>query len=327
VRAVVCDRYGSPDVLHVADVDDPVPADDEVLVRVRATTVNRTDCAIRSGRPFVARPANGYFNAGSLTAGLRRPPVRILGTELAGEIESVGAHVTEFAPGDRVFGVNVGRYGAHAELCCVRERAPLAHLPAGIGFAEAAGVCDGGILALNAMRPAELGPGRRLLVYGASGSIGTAAVQLAKHQGTHVTAVCNTTNVELVRSLGADAVVDYLTDDFTRNGETYDVILDAVGKHSFGRCRDSLVPGGVYLPTDGIWNIVLSLAARRSTRRRVVFAIPPRYRKEDVVFLRGLVEAGEYRAVVDRTVGLDEVADATRYVETGQKTGNVVVLV
>jgi NADPH:quinone reductase-like Zn-dependent oxidoreductase len=314
MRAVVHDRYGAPDVLRLADVERPVPQEDEVLVKIHATTVNRSDCGWRSAKPFFIR----FFT------GLRRPKRKILGHELAGEVEAVGAAVTEFEVGDRVFGV---RSGTHAEFICVRESAALAHMPSGMTFEEAAPVCDGAILALTSLRRADIREGRRILVYGASGSIGTAAVQLAKYLGAHVTAVCNTKNVELVKSLGADEVIDYLHEDFTKNGETYDVIFDAVGKHSFRRCKGSLKPGGIYLPTDGLRNIILAPWTSRVGDKRVVFAVPPRYTKKDVLFLKELIEAGRYRAVIDRSYPLEQVVEATTYVETGQKTGNVVLVV
>jgi NADPH:quinone reductase-like Zn-dependent oxidoreductase len=319
MKAVVYDSYGPPETLRLEDVEQPVPAADEVLISVRATTVTRSDCGVRSGRPFVAR----FF------FGLRRPKRRILGMELAGDVDAVGAAVTEFAVGDRVFGVDglFGvRGGAHAEVTTRRERSPLAHMPTNMTYEEAAAVCDGVMLALNGLRPANVGrPGVRILVYGASGSIGTAGVQLAKHFGAHVTAVCNTKNVELVRSLGADEVVDYLHEDFTENGHTYDIVFDAVGKHSFRRARRSLNRGGVYVATDGWLNLFLALATRGVGRRKVLFPIPPRYTKQDVRFLKGLIEDGEYRAVIDRIYPLEDVVEATRYVETGQKTGNVVL--
>jgi len=287
---------------------------------IHATTVNRSDCGFRGPHPWFAR----FFGAGLL-----RPKRRILGSELAGEVEAVGATVSEFAVGDHVFGINAWNFGAHAEFICMRESAPLAHKPAGMTFEEAAAVCDGVILALMCLRPADLRKGRRILIYGASGSIGTAGVQLARYFDAHVTAVCNTKNVELVRSLGADEVVDYLQDDFTKNGKSYDVIFDAVGKHSFRRCRRSLNPGGIYIETDlgFLWHVpILALLTRRIGDKRVALGIT-KYTKEDVLFLKELIEAGKYRAVVDRSYPLEQVVEATRYVETGQKTGNVVLAV
>jgi NADPH:quinone reductase-like Zn-dependent oxidoreductase len=269
MRAVVCDSYGPPEVLRLEDVAEPVPAEDEVLIRVHSTTVTRSDCGVRSGKPFIGR----FF------LGLRRPKRRILGSEVAGEVEAVGTAVTEFQVGDRVFGVGGmfgERDGTHAELTTMRERAPLAQMPTNMTYDEAAAVCDGVMLALNGLRPADVRRGRRLLVYGASGSIGTAGVQLAKHFGAHVTAVCNTKNVELVRSLGADEVIDYQREDFTKNGQSYDIVFDAVGKHSFRRSRRSLKPGGVYVATDGGLNLLLSFLTRWIGNRKVLFPIPPR---------------------------------------------------
>jgi NADPH:quinone reductase-like Zn-dependent oxidoreductase len=209
----------------------------------------------------------------------------------------------------------------------MRARAALAHMPAGVTFEEAAAVCDGAILALNALRPARLREGQRILIYGASGSIGTAGVQLARYFGADVTAVCNTKNFELVRSLGADEVIDHTRQDFTKNGQTYDVIFDSVGKQSFARCRGSLKRGGVYVATDHLHNVVLALWTARIGNKRVVFPIPPRFTKKDVVFLKKLIEHGKYRAVIDRRYPLEQVVEATRYVETKQKTGNVVLTV
>ncbi|MGH2704889.1 MAG: NAD(P)-dependent alcohol dehydrogenase [Actinomycetota bacterium] len=316
MRAVVYDRYGPPEVLRLADVERPVPKKDEVLVKVHATTVNRTDTGFRSAEYFISR----------FITGLVRPRRKILGSELAGEVEAVGAAVTEFGVGDRVFGVSV-RGGAHAEFVCVRQSGPLAHMPTGMTFEEAAAVCDGVILALAYLKRLQLSRGRKILVYGASGSMGTAGVQLAKYFGADVTAVCNTKNVELVKSLGADDVIDYEREDFTKKGETYDVIFDAVGKLTFKHCKGSLKPGGKYAVTDlGLHsqNPFLALWTWPFADKKVLFPIP-RYTKQDVVFLKGLIEARKYRAVIDQTYQLEDVVEATRYVETGQKTGNVVL--
>jgi len=316
MRAVVHDRYGPPEVLRIETLEQPVPADDEVLVKVRATTVTRTDTGLRSAEFFISR----------FVTGLRKPKQRVLGLELAGEVERVGPSVSEFAVGDRVFGV---RTGAYAEYIAIPETGVLALMPVGLTFEEAAAVCDGAALALACFRKAGALDGRRVLVYGASGSVGTAGVQLAKHFGAHVTAVCNTKNVELVRSLGADVVVDYTQEDFTKNGETYDVVFDAVGKTSFRRCRRLLRPGGVYLETDlgSMWHVpLLAVATRWIGSKRVALGIT-KYRKEDVQLLKSLIENGEYRPVLDRTYPLDDVIEASRYVETGQKTGNVVLTI
>jgi NADPH:quinone reductase-like Zn-dependent oxidoreductase len=322
MKAVVHDRYGPPEVLRLEEVEVPVPNDGQVLIRVHATTVNRSDCGWRSAKPFFARLIYPlFFGAGSVL----RPQKKILGGELAGEIEAAGAAVTEFAVGDRVFGTSL--FGANAELVCMRAKGPLTHMPAGLSFEEAAAVPDGFILALGILRKANLREGQKVLIYGASGSMGTAAVQLAKHFGAHVTAVCNSKNLELVKSLGADEAVDYTKEDFTKSGKSYDAIFDAVGKHSFMRCRRSLKPGGIFLASDGLLNMLLILWTRWFGDKRVMSEVPPHYKKEDVVFLKELIEEGRYRPVIDRTYPLEDVVEATRYVETGQKTGNVVLTV
>ena len=324
MRAVVYDKYGPPDVLRLEDVSQPMPKEDEVLIKVHATTVNRSDVHIREANRSYGRVAPLVSRS---ISGLRRPRQRILGSEFAGEVDALGSAVTEFAVGDRVFGTSGLRFGAHAEFMCMRQSARIAQMPAGVSFEEAAPICDGALNALMCLKVADLHEGRTILIYGASGAIGTAGVQLAKHFGADITAVCGTKNLELVRSLGADRVIDYLQEDFTKNGETYDVIFDAVGKHSFKRSRDSLKQGGVYLPTDGAINILLAVMPARKGAKRVVFQIPPRIPKHDVLFLKELVEAGEYRPVIDRCYPLEEVVEATRYVETQQKVGNVVLTV
>jgi NADPH:quinone reductase-like Zn-dependent oxidoreductase len=317
MRAVVYDRYGPPEVLRLKDVERPVPAADEVLVRIHATTVNRTDCGWRSATPWFARAFTGW----------RGPRRRILGSELAGVVEAIGADVREYAVGDRVFGA-IG-WGAHADHVAVREGRALAHLPDGASFEEAAAVCDGFVLASGCLEPARLGPGRRVLIYGASGSIGTAAVQVARSLGADVTAVCDTRHLELARSLGADRVIDYTREDFTRNGETYDAVFDAVGRHSFRRCRRSIRPGGMFITTDlgYLWHVPLLIVLTRWIGSRRVLLPVPAYTKARVLQVRELMEAGRYRAVIDRRFPLEQVVEATRYVETGQKTGNVVLTV
>jgi NADPH:quinone reductase-like Zn-dependent oxidoreductase len=315
MRAVVHDRYGPPEVLRLEEVERPVPADDEVLVRIHATTVNRTDTGLRSAEFFISR----------LFTGLLRPRNRILGMELAGEVEAVGAAVTEFQVGDQVFGGKGS--GAHAEFVCIRESAPLALKPAAMSFDEAAAVFDGLSLALVCLETAGPLAGRSVLIFGASGSVGTSAVQLARHFGAQVTAVCRTKNVGLIRSLGADEVIDYTQEDFTKNGRRYDVIFDSVGKHSFRRSRRSLKRGGTFIETDlgFMWHVPLLLLATRWIGSRNLKMGIARYQKKDLLFLKDLIEAGEYRAVIDRTYPLEEVIEATRYVETEQKTGNVVL--
>jgi NADPH:quinone reductase-like Zn-dependent oxidoreductase len=314
MKAAVHDRYGPPGIVRLEDVERPTPREGEILVRVRATTVNRTDCHRREASPFVWR----------FMLGLRRPRMRVLGMEFAGVVEGVGPSVDEFAVGDEVFGMTL--YGAHAELLRVKAAKVVAHKPANITFEEAAAVPDGAFNALTCLRRAGVGPGMHVLVYGASGSIGTAIVQLAKHVGARVTAVCNTKNVELVRSLGADEVLDYTRgDDFTKNREAYDVVFDAVGKHSFLRARRAIKPGGMYIATDRVQNFVLSPITRLGSKR-VALPVGPAT-KENLLLLKRLLENGEYRAVIDRTYPLENIVEASRYVETQQKTGNVVLTV
>jgi len=324
VRAVVYDRYGPPNVLRLEEIQRPVPAEDEVLIKVHATTVNRFDTATREAN---RRSGMAISLVSRLVSGVRRPRHRILGTEFAGEVAAVGPAVPEFAVGDRVFGTTGLKFGAHAEFLSIQESARIAHMPAGMSFEEAAPICDGALNALTGLKQADLRKGRRILIYGASGAIGTAGVQLAKSFDADVTAVCSPKNLELVRSLGADSVIDYTQQDFTGNGQTYDVILDAVGKLSFTQCRGSLEPGGIFLPTDGLGNLIWALRTSRSRGKKVLFQIPPRQTKEDVLFLKDLVEAGKYRPVIDRRYPIEDVIEATRHVETEQKTGNVVLTV
>ena len=313
------DRYGPPDVLRIAEVDRPVPEDDEVLVEVHASTVTR-------GEAMGVRSAEYRFVR--VFTGIRRPRNTLFGSEFAGRVEQAGQAVTELREGDGVFGF---KGGAAAEYVAVRESGLVAHKPAGLSFEQAAALPDGSLLALSCLRPAEPLEGKSVLVYGAAGSIGTAAVQLLVNhfEAGAVTAVCDTKDVELVRSLGAREVIDRLRDDFTKNGETYDVVFDAVGKHSFRSCRHSLKPGGTYVTMDlgFMYHVPLvSLATRVVGSKRAKLGIG-RYSREDLLLVKELVEAGKYRPVIDRTYDLDEVVEATRYVESGQKTGNVVLRV
>jgi len=324
MRAVVYDTYGPPEVLHLEDVALPVPKEDDVLVKVHATTVNRLDVhtreANRSSGPVVSVLSR-------LVSGVRRPRQPILGSEFAGEVQAVGAAVTEFAVGDHVFGNSGLRFGAHAEFMCMRESARIARMPAGMSFQDAAPATDGALNALTCLTAADLRKGKTILIYGASGAIGTAGVQLARHFDADVTAVCTTKNLDLMRSLGADTVIDYTREDFTKNGHAYNVIFDAVGKLSFTQCIGSLEPGGLYLPTDGFGNLVRAMMPSRAGAKKVVFQIPPRQTKQDVAFLKELIEAGKYKPVIDRSYPLEDVIEATRYVETQQKTGNVVLTI
>jgi NADPH:quinone reductase-like Zn-dependent oxidoreductase len=318
MRAVVQDRYGPPDVLRIAEVDRPEPKDDEVLMRVVATTVTQTDTHIRAAHPALWR----------LVGGFRKPRWPHLGVEFSGVVEKVGATVTEFTAGDRVFGTRW--FGTYAEYICVRETMAITQMPANLSFEEAAAVADGASQALDAVRVAEVGPGTRVVIYGASGSLGTAAVQLAKHLGAHVTGVTSTKNLELVRSIGADEVVDYTREDFTKSGETYDAIIDAVGKYAFYWARQALKPTGIYVETDFGPHKLHTLVSVVSTRwfgtKRLKFAMGRR-RKADMAFMKELIEGGKYRPVIDRSYPMEQVAEAHRYVEGWHKTGNVVLTI
>ena len=318
MRAVVHDRYGPPEVLRVAEVEQPVPKADEVLVRVHASTVTRGDAmGVRSEDYRFTR----------VFTGIRRPRRTSIGTEFAGRVEEVGAAVTEFRVGDEVFGV---KSGANAEYVTVRESGVIAQKPTELTYEEAAAVPDGSLLALTCLRPGYPLQGKSVLVYGAAGSVGTAAIQLlTRHFEAEVTAVCDTKDVDLLSSLGARDVLDRLREDFTKTGKTYDVIFDAVGKHSFRRCRRSLKPGGIYISMDlgFMYHVpLLALVTRFVGSKRGTLGLG-RYRKEDLLLVRELVEAGRYRPVIDRRYALDDVVEATRYVESGQKTGNVVLTV
>jgi NADPH:quinone reductase-like Zn-dependent oxidoreductase len=319
MKAAVYTKYGSPDVIALKDVEKPVPENDQVLIRVHATTVNRTDCAALRGTPRFAR----------VLYGLRGPKNPVLGNEFAGEVELVGNAVTMFNPGDKVFGYNDLTYGCHAKYVTMPERGMLAIMPDNLTFTDAAPTAEGAHYALKDIRRANVKSGQKVLVIGASGAIGSASVQILKHLGAEVTAVCGTRNVELVRSLGADRVVDYTTEDFTRTDERYDFVHDAVGKSSFRVCRKLLKPGGIYCPSElGFLaqNPFLALWTSRFGNKKVIFPVP-RSSKDDMLFLADLVETGAFKPVIDRHYPLDEIAEAFRYVETGRKTGNVVITV
>ena len=318
MKAAVNARYGSPDVLEIRQVAMPEPHAGEVLVRVHATTVTRTDCGMRRPDPWFVR----------LGAGLLRPKRTILGMDFAGVVEAVGASVTLYKPGERVFGLSPDAYGAHAEFLCVAESAPMATMPQGARF-DACVVCEGAWYADTYLQALRVKPGSKVLVYGASGAIGIAAVQLAKCQGAEVTAVVSTRHLGLARTLGADPVVDYLVEDFTQIGRTFDAVFDAVGKSSYFHCRRLLKPEGVFAATDlgPLWqNVWLSIWSAMTGSRRVIFPLPQTSTAKALVeSIRARIEARQFRAVIDRRYPLEAIADAYRYVETGEKTGIVLV--
>ena len=319
MKAAVHTRYGPPEVVRVVEVEQPTPSEGELLVRVRATTVNRTDCATRAARPFFAR----------LVTGLIRPRATVLGNEFAGEVEAIGGGVTSFAVGDRVFGYIEGPFGAHAEYLTISASGSVATMPSGATFEEAAAGTEGSHYALAVLRGVGVQSGDDVMVYGATGGIGSAAVQLLKSFGARVTAVCGTEHVALVAGLGADRVVDYMVEDFTDDEQSYDLVIDAVGKSTFGRCRRLLKRGGIYSPTDlGPWwqNPMLILITRLFRGKRVMIPFP-KHDREMVEYFKGLMESGAFRPVIDRRYPLDEIVEAYRYVETGQKIGNVVITV
>ena len=319
MKAVVYNQYGPPEVLRIEEVRKPVRKNDEVLIRVYASTVNRTDCGYRSAKYFVSR----------LFTGLIKPKRSIAGSEFAGKIVEIGENVRDFKVGDKVFGFEDLKSGAHAEYMAEAANGSITTMPEGFSYQEIAPAGEGATYAISVIRPAGVKQGQQVLVYGASGAIGSAAVQILKHLGAAVTAVCGTKNIKLVKSLGADKVISFETEDFTKINETFDFIFDAVGKSSYGACKKLLNPKGKYYSTElgkvG-QNPLLAIWFAMIGTRKVIFPIP-KINKEKIEYIKQLIEAGAYKPVVDRTYRLDQIIEAAKYVETGQKTGNVVISV
>jgi NADPH:quinone reductase-like Zn-dependent oxidoreductase len=316
MKAIVYERYGPPEVLHLEEVENLTPRPNEVLVRIYATAVCSGDVRMRKADPWAVR----------LMLGLIRPGIKTLGIVLAGEIEAVGKDVTLFKEGDQVYGTTVKSFGAYAEYKCLPEDGVLAIKPVSLTYKEAAAIPFGGTTALHFLRKAKIAAGQKVLIYGASGAVGTSAVQLAKYFGAEVTGVCSTTNIAMVKSLGADKTIDYTKEDFSKNGETYDIIFDTVGKSPFSGSIKSLKKNGYYLRVvhmalspvvRGLWTSLVS-------NKKVIGGVT-KETAEDLIFLNSLIEAGQLKPVIDRSYPLTEIVEAHEYVEKGHKKGNVMI--
>jgi len=323
MKAIVYTKYGPPDVLQLKEVEKPAPKDNEVLIKIHATTVNRTDCATIRAIPFFARFITGLF----------KPKKQIPGTEFAGTIEAVGKNVSSFKVGEKVFGFDGSGLGSHAEYMTIGEDKALTTMPKSITYEQAAASSEGAHYAYNFIKKVSLKSGQKVLVNGATGAIGSAAVQFLEYFGVNVTAVCNTKNIELVKSLGADKVFDYTKEDFTKDEEKYNFVFDAVGKSSFFKCKPLLQSGGIYISSDLGYmaqNVFLPLITPiikpMIGNKKTVSPIPTDIRGS-ILLIKKLIEQGKFKAVIDRKYPLEQIVEAYRYVEKGQKTGNVVITV
>ncbi len=319
MKAIVCSKYGPPDVLQLKEVEKPFPKDNEVLIKIYATTVNRTDCATLRAKPFFARFFTGLF----------KPKNSILGTEFAGKIEAIGKNVSSFKPGDKVFGFSENGYGCHAQYMRISEDKALAKIPKDLTYKQAAASSEGAWYAYNFINKVKIKPGQKVLVNGATGGIGSAAVQLSKYFGAEITGVCQGKDFELVKSLGTKYLIDYLKEDFTKSDKKYNYIFDTVGKSSFGKCKLLLEPDGVYISSElgsGSQNIFLALLTPILRGKKVKFPLPKDC-KGTILLIKKLIEKGKFKAVIDREYPFEQIVKAFKYVESGQKVGNVVITV
>ncbi|HRQ36877.1 MAG TPA: NAD(P)-dependent alcohol dehydrogenase [Chloroflexota bacterium] len=329
MKAIVYTEYGSPDVLHLQEVSEPAPKENEILIRVAATAVNYGDLVARNFKNISYAEFNMptiFMLPARFSFGWSKPKNPILGNEFSGVVEVVGHQVTRFKPGDPVFGYRGMNMGANAEYLCMPETGTVAHKPANLSHAETA-VIPGALIALNILKKVNIRPGQKVLINGASGSIGSAALQLAKAQGAHVTGVCGTPRLAFVQALGADAVIDYKKEDFTQNGETYDLILDVLGKSSFARCKNSLKPGGVYLLASFKMKAVFQMLWTSIVGDKKVICALVGDSAADLVVIKEMAEAGQIKGLVDRCFPLEQATEAHRYVQAGHKRGNVVIII
>lgn len=316
MKAWVNTQYGSPEVLQLKEVTKPVPKENEVLIKIKATTVNRTDCGFRAPEYFIIRLINGFF----------KPRRTILGSEFSGVVEDIGSKVTLFKKGDHVFGLSTYDFGTHAEFLKLKESASVALMPVNLNFNEAASVSDGLMLAKNIIRKLDFTKAKKILINGATGSIGSAVLQLAKLNGAQITAVCNEVNFQKIKELGATNVIDYTKIDFTNCGDKFDAVIDAVGKSSFFKCKKILNPGGVYMSTELGYlsqNVFLPFFTSFGSKK-VHFPIPTD-NKNDILYFKKLIEEGNFKPVIDRTYSFNQIIEATKFVETATKFGNVVI--